>query len=51
MKMKKPTLLGGIYLIERIQNNLCHGLKEISDINDQVPLFKSINNVLLNIHW
>ena len=48
---EKPTLLGGIYLIERIRNNLCHGLKEISDINDQVPLFESINNVLLNIHW
>jgi hypothetical protein len=36
-------------LIKRIRNNLCHGLKQLSEINDQWKLFDSINNVLSNI--
>jgi hypothetical protein len=31
----KPTLIGGLCLIKRIRNNLCHGLKQLSEINDQ----------------
>lgn len=45
----KPTLIGALCLIYRIRNNLCHGLKQLSEINDQCQLFNSINNILSNI--
>lgn len=48
-KDNKPTLIGALCLIYRIRNNLCHGLKQLSEINDQCQLFDGINNILSNI--
>ena len=40
---------GCLLYIYRIRNNLMHGLKDISDLNNQIELFKAINEVLENI--
>ena len=42
-------LAGALLSIYRIRNNLLHGLKELSELNGQVALFKSMNKVLENI--
>lgn len=41
--------LGAFLCIYRIRNNLLHGLKAISELNEQIELFKSMNKVLENI--
>lgn len=40
---------GALLCIYRIRNNLLHGLKCINELDGQLELFKSINNVLENI--
>ena len=42
-------ICGALLCIYRIRNNLLHGLKELSELNGQIGLFKSMNNVLENI--
>lgn len=50
INFKGANLLSGAMLaIYRIRNNLLHGLKELSDLNEQIELFKSMNSVLENI--
>ena len=50
VEFKGENLLAGALLaIYRIRNNLLHGLKELSELEDQLDLFKSINKVLENI--
>lgn len=44
-----PTLLPTICVIYRIRCNLCHGLKDIKDLNNQRDLFEAINDIFLNI--
>lgn len=41
--------IGCLLVIERIRNNLMHGLKEIELLDDQLPLFRAVNAVLENI--
>lgn len=40
---------GCLLAIYRIRNNLMHGLKQIEDLNNQLDLFKSVNEVLESI--
>lgn len=42
-------ICGALLCIYRIRNNLLHGLKELSELNGQMGLFKSMNKVLENI--
>lgn len=42
-------ICGALLCIYRIRNNLLHGLKELSELNGQIGLFKSMNKVLENI--
>lgn len=50
INFKGENLLAGAMLaIYRIRNNLLHGLKELSELNGQIELFKSMNSVLENI--
>lgn len=44
-----PTLLSTICVIYRIRCNLCHGLKDIKDLNNQKELFEAINDIFLNL--
>ena len=41
-------ICGALLCIYRIRNNLLHGLKELSELNGQIGLFKSMNKVLEN---
>lgn len=45
----KNLLAGAFLCIYRIRNNLLHGLKILSELNEQIELFKSMNKVLENI--
>ena len=40
---------GCLLVIHRVRNNLMHGLKLLEDLNDQLLLFKAINEVLESI--
>ncbi len=40
---------GCLLVIHRVRNNLLHGLKLLEDLNDQLLLFKAINEVLESI--
>lgn len=40
---------GCLLVIERIRNNLMHGLKEIELLDYQLPLFRAVNAILENI--
>lgn len=40
---------GGLLAIYRIRNNMFHGLKEWSDLDNQIELFLSMNKVLEEI--
>ena len=42
-------LRGALLTIYRIRNNLLHGLKVISELNEQIELFKAMNLVLENL--
>lgn len=44
-----PTFLSTICVIYRIRCNLCHGLKDVKDLNNQKDLFEAINDIFLNI--
>ena len=41
--------LGCLLVICRLRNNMMHGLKELSDLNTQLELFKAMNGVLESI--
>lgn len=41
--------VGCLLVIYRIRNNLMHGLKCIEQLNDQLELFKAVNDVLESI--
>lgn len=43
------VLAGAMLAIYRIRNNLLHGLKIISELKDQLKLFKSMNAILKSI--
>lgn len=40
------SLAGGLLAIYRIRNNMFHGLKEWTDLDNQIELFVAMNNVL-----
>lgn len=40
------NLAGGLVAIYRIRNNMFHGLKDRSSLDNQIDLFKAINTVL-----
>ena len=40
---------GCLLTIYRIRNNLMHGLKQIEDLNTQLDLFKTVNEVLESV--
>ena len=40
---------GCLLIIHRIRNNMMHGLKVIKELNDQIELFRSANEVLESI--
>ena len=40
---------GCLLTIYRIRNNLMHGLKQIEDLNNQLNLFKAVNEVLESV--
>lgn len=42
-------IVGAFLAIYRIRNNLLHGLKTLSELDNQIELFKSMNKVLENI--
>lgn len=42
----KDKLEGGLLAIRRIRNNMFHGLKGHSELDDQISLFKAMNAVL-----
>lgn len=42
-------VLGCLLIINRIRNNLLHGLKIAEQLDDQIELFKAVNMVLENI--
>ena len=47
--VKNDWICGALLCIYRIRNNLLHGLKEIEELNGQIELFKSMNEILENI--
>ena len=48
-EIRDNTLDGCLLIIYRIRNNLMHGLKLPKDLNDQLELFQSANEVLESI--
>ena len=45
------TNCGCLLAINRIRNNLLHGLKCVSELDDQIELFKAVNKILENVSW
>lgn len=43
--------IGCLLIVERIRNNLMHGLKIVCQLNEQIDLFKAVNSVLESIEW
>lgn len=41
--------IGCLLIIQRIRNNMMHGLKDISELSGQLELFQAVNGVLENI--
>ena len=41
--------IGCLLIIQRIRNNMMHGLKDISDLSGQLELFQAVNGVLEDI--
>ena len=44
------NIYGCLLFITKIRNNLLHGPKGVYDLDNQLELFKAINDVLENIH-
>ena len=42
----QTSLIGGLIAIHRIRNNMFHGLKIWTDLDNQIELFKSLNEFL-----
>ncbi len=42
---------GCLLAINRIRNNLLHGLKCVSELDNQIELFKAVNKILESISW
>lgn len=42
---------GCLLTINRIRNNLLHGLKCVSELDNQIELFKAVNKILESISW
>lgn len=42
---------GCLLVIHRIRNNLVHGLKALHQLDDQIELFRSANEVLESVRW
>lgn len=40
------NICGGLLTILRLRNNLMHGLKDISELEEQIELFRAVNAVL-----
>lgn len=45
----QEDVIGGLFAIYRIRNNMFHGLKEYQMLNTQKELFDAVNNVLESI--
>lgn len=45
----KTNIVGGLFAIYRIRNNMFHGLKDYQMLNEQKELFDAVNNVLESI--
>lgn len=45
----QEDVIGGLFAIYRIRNNMFHGLKEHQMLNTQKELFDAVNNVLESI--
>lgn len=47
----KPNdnIIGCLLVIQRIRNNMMHGLKDIHGLEEQIDLFQAVNGVLENI--
>lgn len=43
------NIIGCLLIVQRIRNNMMHGLKDICDLNDQLELFQAANEVLEGI--
>lgn len=43
------STVGCLLAINRIRNNLMHGLKQIEDLNNQLDLFRAVNEVLESV--
>lgn len=52
LKQEKVEAIAGCLLsIFRIRNNMMHGLKDVSQLDNQLELFKSANEVLESLEW
>ena len=47
--IKTEKLCGCLYTIQRYRNNLMHGIKDLSGLDDQLSVFKIINKLLESI--
>lgn len=45
----KTNIVGGLFAIYRIRNNMFHGLKEYQMLDGQKELFNAVNNVLESV--
>lgn len=45
------TTAGCLISILRIRNNMMHGLKDVSQLDNQLELFKAANEVLESLEW
>ena len=45
----QQSLVGGLIAVYRIRNNLLHGLKELTELNGQIELFRAMNALLEEI--
>lgn len=45
----ESELSGGLIAIYRVRNNMFHGLKDYVDLENQIELFRCINNMLENL--
>jgi hypothetical protein len=43
------NIIGCLLIVQRIRNNMMHGLKDICDLNEQLELFQAANEVLEGI--
>jgi len=43
------SVIGGLIAIYRIRNNMFHGIKQVSSLNNQIELFKAMNKFLQEV--